>query len=201
MAARIPGTPFAEELYEAVEPHAFDDEAQGWALWTLCQAIARPLDLVDELVRAQDDREAWTVALDVDRTPAIMLPWLALFIGDRLPAGLSEQASRDRVKDVRGFRRGTPATIAAAAGDTLTGTKLVRLVERNEGNAYWLLVITKTSETPDPAVTEAAIISQKPAGIRMEYFTDDLPLIDEGTETIDGSSGNINTATLADVTI
>jgi hypothetical protein len=197
--ARTAGTPFAEELYEAVEPHAFADEANDWALWTLCQAIALQFDLVDTLVRATDDRPAWSVALDVDRTPATILPWLAYFVGDRLPATLAEQAARDRIRDARGLRRGRPATMVAAAQETLTGTKQVRLLERDT-SAWHLTAITRTGETPNPAVTLAALMSQKPAGIVLAHIVSDAPIINEGTKAINSATGTIDTAVLADVT-
>lgn len=39
--------------------------------------------------------------------------------------------------------------------------------------AYCLTVITYTSETPDPAATHAALLTQKPGGIRLNYLTAD----------------------------
>jgi hypothetical protein len=200
--ARPAASPFAEDLYEACGAWAYDDENQDWALLHLCIAIARQFDLGDQIIRPPfDDRGPWETLLDVDRTPAVFLPWLAQMVGvdPRGLVGLDEATQRTFIRETAGWRRGTPAAMIGAAQVYLTGAKTVRLIERDE-SAYRLTVITRTSETPDAAAVERALRSQKPAGIVLTHIVSDAPIIDEGTLDIDDVTATIDDAALADVT-
>jgi hypothetical protein len=108
--------------------------------------------------------------------------------------------ARDAIKRQGGENRGTPDAILSAAGDTLTGTRTMRLLERAGGNAYALDLVTRPSETPDPDATLAAALTQKPAGDSLTLTLTDSVLIDEGTRTIDSAGAAIDAATLGDVT-
>lgn len=79
------------------------------------------------------------------------------------------------------------------------GTKRVRYVERNS-SAWTILFITSPAETPNPALTELVGKLVKPGGMIVTFQLSDLPAIDEGTKTIDASTGTIDTAKLSDVT-
>jgi len=66
----------------------------------------------------------------------------------------------------------------AAAQATLTGNKTVIINERDGDSAtqpidyaYYLTVETYQGQTPDPAMTQRALLSQKPAGIVLTYVT------------------------------
>lgn len=159
---------YAERLYTDLAPFAYADESLGWPLLSMLGAIGDPFQLVSDLASDSDDGPGWSALLDVDRAPAAALPWLAQFVGVRLRAGLTPEAQRDLVRRGAGHRRGSPAAMAAAAQEFLTGEKRVRIYER-DGSAYRLTVVTYTAETPEPAAVEAALRAQKPAGLVLVY--------------------------------
>lgn len=197
-----------DELYEQLDPIAKwqtstdrnADETNDWPLLRLCEAVTKPYQELDDIA-GDGDLPGWAALLDPDLTPVWALPWLAQLVGVRLTVGASEAVQRAEVTTAAGWRRGRPASIVAAVQATLTGTKDVRIVERWT-SAYTLLVLTIPSETPDEAVTLAAIISQKPAGIVLEYMTESTPIIDEFDEDVTIDSLNvartIDALTLAD---
>lgn len=160
----------AERLYELAGPLAAGDGDRGWPLLIMCDALAQPLRQLDQVVTDREDLEGWRVALDVDAAPAWCLAWFAQFAGVRLRPGLTEAQQREWVRTGWGVNRGTVASIRASVQTTLTGTRAVQIYER-EGGAYRLLVTTRTSETPDPAATEAALRAALPAGLVVTFET------------------------------
>jgi hypothetical protein len=139
--------------------------------------------MVDDWVRDQPEGPGWSLLMDVNRCPPEALGWLGQFVGVRIPTGLTDAQQRQWIKDRRGFRRGTPAAMIAAVQDTLTGTKAVKMIER-DGDPYNLTLTTTTSETPDANRTLAAILSQKPAGITLNKTS-----VVTGTQTWDALKG------------
>jgi hypothetical protein len=92
--------------------------------------------------------------------------------------------------------------MTAAAKRTLTGDDpFILIIERN-GSPYRIGAVTRTTQTPDPAVTLAALLSQKPAGLILTHTVSDDALIDEGTRTIDAVdvAVTIDAAVTADIT-
>lgn len=165
-------TAFGARLYAQLEPVAGDDEQNGWALLRYCDAIGRMFDQVDQLVRDTNDGPGWSALLDVDRAPSFALPWLGQLVGVSVDTSFGAIAQRQQISDVGGFRRGSPASIIAAAQAHLAGGKTVQLFER-DGSAYQLTIVTFLDETPDAAAVEAAIRAEKPAGIVLTYLVVD----------------------------
>lgn len=164
----------AEQLYGILAPLAYDDERLDWPLLKYCEALAGSLQEVYEYIYA-NGYSAWGIIMDVDNAPFKALPWLAQFVGVTVPprqAGETDEAYDARIRAyiraTPGFDRGTPDAMMAAIQQTLTGTKTVYIRERY-GGAYRIEIITKTNETPDPAATLRAILSQKPAGIQLTH--------------------------------
>lgn len=146
-----------------------------------CQAIAAmfaetefwSLDYIDG---DGNEQPGWGRLLDVDECPTAALPWLAQLVGEALPTTASDAAARQQIRDQPNRKRGTRAGIIAAAKATLTGAQQVVFRERDAvawaaDPAYGLTVVTYTSQTPSPAVTEAAIRSNIPGGIVLVYTT------------------------------
>lgn len=131
-----------------------------------------------------------------DAAPAAWLPWLADVSGVPQAETLPESLKRTAIADPATRRRGTTAAIAAAAQHTLTGSKLATVITHppaaastawvyDTAHAYdsarrydghvtdpWrIIVITWSSETPDPAATLAAVTTEKPAGCTIEVQT------------------------------
>jgi hypothetical protein len=157
-------------LYERLYPHTLEDEENGWQLLKFCEALAGGLfEHVRSYVMDNDDFQGWEMVFNVDACPAEALPYLAQFVGVRFEDGLTAQQQREKIKDRPAFRRGTPASMEAAARLHLTGGQFVFMEERFEGKAYRLLIRTFISETPDEERTRADILTQKPAGIVLDY--------------------------------
>jgi hypothetical protein len=129
---------------------------------------------IDDLVADSDAGPGWSPIMDVDRAPVKALPWLGQWVGVTVDTSRSEDAQRAQIRDEAGFRRGTPAAIVAATRSTLvpvvSDPPTVLMTERDTG-AYRLKIRTYDVETPDPAATLAAILTQKPAGIVLDYDT------------------------------
>lgn len=155
----------------------FSEEGEGrlrpWgneSLSILVGAIGVMYEQVQEIAR-DGDQPGWTVPLTLSL--AKELDWLGQFLGVRRSKPTPDADFRVSIGAVEGFSRGTPASIKNAAGLTLTGAKKVNFYERLAGDAYDLTVVTYTTETPNPAATEAAIRSLKPAGIKLTFVVVD----------------------------
>jgi hypothetical protein len=147
---------FAERLYTMMEPLARQDFDNAWSLLTYCNAIGSMYQLVDDWVRDTPDGPGWSLLLDLDRCPAVALPWLAQLVGVRLLAGSTEADQRARIASTDGFKRGTVAAMRGAAQPTLIGSQTLLFRERSGDTAvspdyaYYLDVTTYANETPWP---------------------------------------------------
>jgi hypothetical protein len=102
------------------------------------------------------------------------LSWLAQHVGVDLPPAMAEQERRDNIAGAAsGWQSGTRAGIAAAAAETLTGTKQVDVIPLYGGNPWAVAVRTIPTETPSEAATLAAIIEAraKPAGVNLTVIS------------------------------
>lgn len=160
------------ELLGQTETLAYDDENNGYIFHHLCEAIGRMWQDVADLTEEDDDgNPGWSALVDVSRTPAYALPWLAQVAGVRLTQGGSEAVHREEVERADGQKRGRPSAILRAAKRNLTGTQTVFMFERDNDSAWQLRVATLTSETPDPGQTEEDIRKAVPIGIVLTYET------------------------------
>lgn len=138
---------FAARLYEAMEFYAEHDQQLGWSLKTFVGAMGSMWQDMEDIVRDSEDAPGWSKALDLDNAPPEFLAFIAMFVGVRLRAGLSDEAQRDRIRSTDGMHRGTPAAFAAAAKQRLTGSKYVIINERQNGNPYRVAVRTLYNES------------------------------------------------------
>jgi hypothetical protein len=143
----------AEDLVAAFEPWLTPD------LETYLTAIGGMFSEVElYAIDEENDELGWAILLDPDRAPVAALPYLAQYVGERLPVGLDEAGMREWIKDAPNQRRGTVESIVRVAQRYLTGQRTVAISERSGGGANpedYLIVQTYTSETPYPAVTFA----------------------------------------------
>jgi P2-related tail formation protein len=198
-------TTAGERLYDRLAPVATYDEENGGVVAALADMLALPQAVVDDIARDDLSRPAgtqlaWQPLLDPDTTPWI--DWLAQFPGVKLlPSDLTDEAKRARVKQAAGFYRGTTRAIVEAVQPTLTGNQTVIVQNQVGGDVWAQTVITRTSETPDAATTTRAALTQKAAGVIQTMVISDVPIIDEGTRTIDAATVTIDAPpTPADVT-
>lgn len=165
----------ADQIKESLGPFIRIDESGDLAAFI--DSITEPIEAIYGIVGEEAQDYGWSVVLDPDTCPDSALDWLAQFEGVEVTEEMTSAQKRLAIKAREGAARGRPATMVARVGRTLTGSRRVVIRER-EGGAYQLYVRTLASETPDPDLTLAAILAQKPAGIVLDYET-----VTEGTYT------------------
>lgn len=192
----------AEVLYEELAVTQPGDNQRGWPLLIILGAFGTMMGRVAEVVRDNAQGFGWTMLLDPARCPAWALVWLSQFAGVRrkVEAAPDEATQRALITSPPTFSRGTRGAIKAAVALTLTGTRTVRLVSPVDGNPYRRAVITAPAETPDPAATAAAALSQTPFWVLEEDYVSARPLLMEYTRPLSAITATIGAATLADVT-
>lgn len=157
--------PFGQELYESLAPLTYADESTGWALAHYVRAMAVMFEDIEKLVREDE----WGSIMEHHEVWAAGVPWLAQFIGTRLPLPWTEEMQRHWVHEHGGWNRGTIKGIQDTVGLLLTDSKTVRVQER-VGSAYHIIVTTLEHETPaDTTRIINAIKASKPAGITFEH--------------------------------
>jgi hypothetical protein len=156
----------AQRLYEQVAHLEVDGESEGWPWAVVCAALAAPIDPLYDLLFTT--LRPWELAVDLDRAPDWILPWLGQFPGVAVNTALTPDLQREQIRDAEGRRRGTVPAIEATARLSLTGTRQVIITER-QGSAYRYTVATRASETPDPTTTERQVRAQKPGALVMTY--------------------------------
>lgn len=179
MAKPVLGS-FANQVYNGLNDVAQPDASLGWPLANYIQGLGMMFQIVEDYSRDQFVNgklaPGWSQLLDINRAPNAALGWLGQFVGVPLQQGLTDAQQRARILSVGGWNRGTIGSMVAAAQQYLTGTQTVVVRERDASvtpadPAYGLTVITRTSETPDSAKVLAALLTQKPAGIILNYQT------------------------------
>jgi hypothetical protein len=137
-----------ERVYDILEPLAHEDYYADWSLNYYCGALGSNYQEMAELVEDGPNGEpGWSIIVDLERIPDKGLDWLAQFVGEVFPEGISPADKRDRLRHATGWDRGTVAAIRAAARPWLTGTKTV-IIEERDTSAYHFTVKTYRPETP-----------------------------------------------------
>ena len=157
----------AERLYEAMGPFQDGDEANGWPLLHLCDAITQPAAEIEGYAADTDTQVGWQPMLDPALCPTRALPFLAQWVGAVVPVGADEATARAIVTHSPGWARGTPASVIAAARLWLTGGQHVTLNERYGGDAYAVEVVVYTAEVIDLTSLTAAVKAALPAGFAL----------------------------------
>lgn len=169
----VPGADAGVRLYRRLEPVAYDDANQGYALLYLAAALMSPREIL-EVVRADEYHAIpWGRVLDPDACPSELLDWLAVFAGVTLPpSALTSSEKRYRILQAAGRYRGTPRAVIEELQLVLTGTKTVYLGYHTPDEWHYS-VATVAAETPDADAVERAVLAQKPVGMLVDIFTTD----------------------------
>ena len=166
----------AERTYEALAPLAYADEANGWALLLLTQALVYSMETPDSYVREYPDLGLPTfgILLDVDNAPPEVLDWMGQFAGKSLVPGQTTEQSRQRIRSTSGFDRGAAEAFASAALPYLVDNPHIIVRERYRGDAPgdqpgYVQVRTYAAETLDVNAARAALEAELPGGLIMDY--------------------------------
>jgi hypothetical protein len=155
-------TAFADRALDAMG-EAFRDRA-GPLLPPIVEALTDPAADVDDLLAptGPSDVPRWS---DLDETP--IPATLGAATGTRIPSGLTLEQQRTFLREQPARRRGSAASIAAAARAAAPGRR-VDLFER-QGGAYGLEVRLTggTNDAATLAAVQAAVALQKPVGITL----------------------------------
>lgn len=165
---------------------------QDQVLLAFCEAIMAPIGPMEEVIRGDDTHDPYERAVDVGNAPLWVLPWLACIVGIEWHGPATEDLRSLLIERPR-YRRGTIASIRAAAQQTLTGTKTVDISNRFDDNPWLIRVTTLPSETPDPETTEKVVLSEIPVWVRLITGREPSPTIDQASPsvTIDGVAANV----------
>lgn len=146
----------------------YADSSNGNSLAAYLGGLSDPLfQIVDDWASDTDDgKPGYSILIDVTRCPDNALPWLAQFVGAKLTVGLSAAQQREQLIGLGNWKRGTVAALQAAPLPFLTGTQYVQVKERDT-NAYHLQVLVYANEVTDINKVQAALLTQKPAGLVM----------------------------------
>lgn len=185
---------FGQQLYDDMQPLAYQDAQLGWPLLTLCGGMGTVFQPIDDLCRdTTHSGPGWSQVMDVDWCPGPLLPWLGQFVGVPVDAALNEASMREQIRAEGGMSRGRLAALHSVAQRRLTGTRTVVIRERDADAsptkpAYGITVITFGSETPDESGTRADLAAAKPAGYLLQYVVEtgqDFETVRERFSTFD----------------
>lgn len=109
---------------------------------------------------------------------AAWLPWLVQMVGGTLDPAASVAEQRDTVRyATSGWLAGTAASIEYAARTALTGSQYAKclphtLGDGSPGGPWDVVIMTRSSETPDPSAVLGAILRKgvKPAGVILRHL-------------------------------
>jgi hypothetical protein len=147
----------------------YDDDG---SLDTYLRSLADPLfqEVEDWASDGDDGSPGYSILVDPDRVPTEGIPWLGQFVGVTITSGLSDADQRVQLIGLGNWKRGTVAALEAAVKPLLTGSQTIVVKERDT-SPYHFEVYTLASETVDINKARAALLTQKPAGLVMNYFT------------------------------
>jgi len=162
---------FKQSLWDLLQPMFYADAQNGNSLHIYLGGLSDPIfQLVDDWASDTDDGDpGYSLLVDATRVPDVAIPWLGQFVGIRVTTGLTAAQQKEQLVGLGNWKRGTVAALKAAPQPLLTGTQTV-IVKERDTSPYHLLVYTLAAETPDQNAVLAALLSQKPAGLVMQYI-------------------------------
>jgi hypothetical protein len=162
LSTRVPNA-----LYQAMGPLRAGDEANGWPLRTFCDVVSAPISEVAALADETDTQIGWGLLFNPTTCPLKALPWLGQLVGADIPTGTPPADARTIIRDLPGWKRGTPAAIVAATKLYLSGSGVVSIIERPGGDPYAVTVAVVGSQITDLAGLTAAVKATIPAGLKL----------------------------------
>ena len=139
-------------------------DADDGTLRSLVDAVAAPVAAQVSLLTDP------AYSADEYTTPFTRVPWLAALAGVDVST-IPDDRKRAVIADPDYRYRGSAAAIRKRVGETLTGPKSVEITCPVGGDPDQIAVTTFASQTPDAAVTEAAIRAEIPAWMQATIVT------------------------------
>jgi hypothetical protein len=162
-------TPLGEYVYDQLAPFASTDEVADWPLATFVDAIAAPIQAIDDIARPATGTP-WGWMFDPAICPPTWFQWIAQFSGPPITEGITEQAARDELAAHSGWTRGTVDGITAQIKSRLSGAQWVAIYERYQGDPYSIAIRVRVSELTLPTAEMALFVkSLIPAGLTLDY--------------------------------
>lgn len=160
---------FTDTLTGLLQPMLYDEVNQDYALTTYLSSLGMEFEIIEDWARDSDDGKiGYSILVDANRVPGYAIPWLAQFVGVTITQGLSSDQQREQLLGLGNWKRGTVAALQAAPLPLLTGSQTVIIKERDT-SPYHFQVMTYANETPDSTKVLAALMTQKPAALIMNY--------------------------------
>jgi hypothetical protein len=178
--------PVLDDLYNSLPQHYRLSDATAQPIGTyplyrflagICAELSKVVTVVEGMNYDDTDPSSTSVLADPLVAEADWLPWLAQLVGVPLEFALSDAEKRDAILYASaGWRAGTKVAVAAAARTALTGTKHCQvydhsIVNPGDGGEWDVLLVTRTSETPDVGAVLDAVVRRgaKPAGVVLHH--------------------------------
>jgi hypothetical protein len=181
-------TASGERFYQRVLPLMGEDAENGWFGRFFCDAIASMMQGLDDIVLDQTingvEYPGWCTIAAPAVCPDAWLPWCGSIYGVPLPPGISASEQRAIIQELPPQKRGGIEAMrkAAEASYPVGGGFKITLTERAAGKAYAINAHTTPEQTaPEEAVTLAALLSQKPGGMKLIYTSADVPRWEDAT--------------------
>lgn len=160
---------FTQSLFDLLQPMFYDDVDQHSALAIYLSGLGLNFEIIEEYARDTDDGKiGYSILVDATRVPDEAITWLGQFVGVQITQGLPPAQQKQQLVGLGTWKRGTVAALQAAPLPFLTGSQTV-IVKERDTSPYHFEVITYASETTDQSKVLAALLTQKPAGLIMNY--------------------------------
>ena len=163
---------FYQQLYDLLQPMFYDDPEESNALAIYLESMSDTyFQIVQDWSSDSPDnppKPGWSILMDATRVPDSAVPWLAQFVGVAVTAGMTVAGQRAQMVGLSTWKRGTVAALEAAPVPFLTGSQTV-IVKERDTSPYHFEVETYASETPNQNLVLAALLTQKPGGLVMDY--------------------------------
>jgi hypothetical protein len=162
---------FRQQLWNLLDPMFYADAQNANSLHIYLGGLSDPLfQLVEDWASDTDnDEPGYSLLVDATRVPNEGIAWLAQFVGVTLTQGLTYAQQREQLTGLASWKRGTIDAFKNAPLPWLSGTQTV-IVKERDTSPYHLLVYTLASETIDQNAVLRALLSQKPAGLVLQYI-------------------------------
>jgi hypothetical protein len=161
---------FTQSLVKLLQPMFYDDVNQSNALNIYLSGLGLNFEIIEKYARDSDDGKiGYSILVDATRVPDEAITWLGQFVGIQITQGLTPTQQKQQLVGLGNWKRGTVAALKAAPLPLLTGSQTV-IVKERDTSPYHFQVMTLAAETPDSTKVLAALLTQKPAGLVMNYI-------------------------------